>query len=73
MDAEGNLSSAASMQKTAAAKDQAAYLIYNALPDIKAANDKKEPAQGTDKDTTANIPNFGSFTFASGSFNSDIK
>lgn len=73
VDAEGNLSSASSMQKTAAAKDQAAYLIYNALPDIKAANEKQEPAQGTDKDTTANIPNFGSFTFASGSFNSDIN
>ena len=72
-DAEGNMMTAAAMQKFDAPKDMAAYIIYNALPAIKKANVDKDQPQGTDKDTTANIPNFGSFTFASGSFNSDIN
>ncbi|MCI8631745.1 MAG: S-layer homology domain-containing protein [Firmicutes bacterium] len=73
VDTEGNLMTASAMQKFAAPKDMAAYLIYNALPAIKKANIEKDQPQGTDKDTTSNIPNFGSFTFASGSFNSDIN
>ena len=73
VDTDGNLMSVSEMKSFDAPKDMAAYLIYNALPTIKSANVEEDQPQGTDKDTTASIPDFGSFTFASGSFNSDIN
>ena len=56
-----------------AEKWMAAWLTYNALDIIEAANPKTEIPQGTDKDKVSQVPDKSEFTMARGSFDINIS